>query len=384
MIQPLKVCIVWHGLPAYAARLVCSVVNEPNIAVRVFATKSPEDPRYLEQIIGSQITWVDEENARDVAKTIDADVYFLTGWAFDVCRQFASVAKAQGKPVVAMIDNRWRGDLRQRLGSVYFRLALRSTIDFAWVPGESATRLCRTLGFPADAVIDSLYGGDGTVFTLPVSSADRPPRIGFVGQMIRRKGFDLLVEAFKRFHRESPEYELHAYGTGELSSLAVGVPGVVMHPFAKPGVIAEAMRNFRVFVMPSRDDNWPLAVHEAALSGCALVTTRNVGNAGEFVDHSNGIVISELTSTALTEALTTVASWPEETRRTASGVSRRLAEPFGPARWRKRFFRLCAAATAGRWAPSCGSTGLTPMSNNTAVKTQIECAQRDSSMPRPG
>jgi glycosyltransferase involved in cell wall biosynthesis len=368
MIQPLKVCIVWHGLPAYAARLVCSVVNEPNIAVRVFATKSPEDPRYLEQVIGRPIAWVDEENARDTAETIDADVYFVTGWAFDVCRQFASVAKAQGKPVVAMIDNRWRGDLRQRLGSVYFRLALHRTIDFAWVPGESARRLCRTLGFPADAVIDGLYGGDGTVFTPPTSSADRPPRIGFVGQLIRRKGFDLLVEAFKRFHRESPEYELHAYGTGELSLLAEGVPGVVMHPFAKPGVIAEAMRNLRVFIMPSRDDNWPLALHEAALSGCALVTTRNVGNAGEFVDHSNGIVISELTSTALTAALTTVASWPEERRRLASTVSRRLAEPFGPARWRKEFLRLCAAATAGRWTPSCERTGFGPMNTTTPAK----------------
>lgn len=379
----LKVCIVWHGLPAYAARLVRSVVDEPNVDVHVFATKSPEDPLYLEQVVGRPIEWVDEENARDVAETIEADVYFVTGWAFDVCRQFTSVAKAQGKPVIAMIDNRWRGDLRQCVGSVYFRLVLRRTIDFAWVPGESATRLCRTLGFPADAVIDGLYGGDGTVFTPPASPAERPPRIGFVGQLIHRKGFDLLIEAFKRFHRASPEFELHAYGSGELSSLAAGVPGVVMHPFAKPSVIAEAMRSFRVFVMPSRDDNWPLALHEAALSGCALVTTRNVGNAGEFVDDANGIVIAEPTSANLTAALTTVASWSRERQRIAYAASRRLAEPFGPARWRREFLRLCAVATAGRWAPSCISTGVGPPNNTASDKSPTELAEQDSSMVRP-
>lgn len=346
MAQPVKVSIVWHGLPAYAARLVRSIVSEPSIDLRVFATKSPEDPRYLEEIIGHRIHWIDDRNARTTAEDTDADVCFVTGWAFEACRQFTRVAKARGKPVVAMIDNRWRGDLRQRLGSIYFRLRLRDTIDYAWVPGESATRLCRSLGFPEWAVFDGLYGGDGTVFT-PSTSDDRPPRIGFVGQLIRRKGFDVLVDAFKRFRQGAPEYELHAYGKGDLEPQAAGVPGIVLHPFAKPHVIAEAMRTFRMFVMPSRDDNWPLALHEAALSGCPLVTTRQVGNAREFVSEANGIVIPSVSSEALTAALRTVAAWPAERRHAAGLTSRLRAEHFGPARWRREFLRLCAAATAG-------------------------------------
>jgi glycosyltransferase involved in cell wall biosynthesis len=347
MAQPLKVSVVWHGMPAYAARLIRSVAHEPSIDLKVFSTAPPEDPRYLEEIIGRRVGWLDELNARASAKGDDADVCFVTGWAFEACRQFAWAAKAREIPVVAMIDNRWRGDVRQRLGSMYFRMRLRDTIDYAWVPGASATRLCRNLGFPSRAVVDGLYGGDGTFFTPPPSD-DRPPRIGFVGQLIYRKGFDLLVDAFKQFHQGSPEYELHAYGAGELEPLAAGVPGIVLHPFAKPDVIAEAMKNFRVFVMPSRDDNWPLALHEAALSGCPLVATREVGNAVELVDGANGIVIPSGSSEALTAALRTVAAWPAGHRRAAALTSRRLAESFGPERWRREFLRLCAVATAGR------------------------------------
>jgi glycosyltransferase involved in cell wall biosynthesis len=343
-----KVIIVWHGLPAYAARLIRSVIHEPSVELQLFATKSPEDPAYLESIVGHPIEWVDLRSARAKAKRTTADVCFVTGWAFDECREFVRVAKEQRTPVVAMIDNRWRGDLRQRLGGVYFRLALRQSIDFAWVPGTSATRLCRSFGFPAEAVITGLYGGDGSIFTPPPSPADRPPRIGFVGQLIRRKGFDLLIEAFRQFRRESPEYELHAYGNGELSTLAVGMPGVVVHRFAQPGVIAEAMRNFRIFVMPSRDDNWPLALHEAALSGCALVTSSAVGNAGELIEQSNGVIVSRSSSVSLASAFSTLAAWSAEKQRNAALVSRRLAEPFGPARWRREFLRLCATATEGR------------------------------------
>jgi glycosyltransferase involved in cell wall biosynthesis len=351
MAQPLKVSVVWHGLPAYAARLIRSVIHEPNVDVQVFSTAPPEDPHYLEEIIGRRVHWIDERNARTLAEGAHADVCFVSGWAFEACRQFTRVAKAREIPVVCMIDNRWRGDLRQRLGSIYFHLWLRDSMDYAWVPGASAMRLCRSLGFPARAVIDGLYGGDGTVFT-PSSSDDRPPRIGFVGQLIRRKGFDVLVDAFKQFHRGSPDYELHAYGAGELEPLAAGVPGIVVHPFSKPHVIAEAMRNFRVFVMPSRDDNWPLALHEAALSGCILVTTRHVGNAEEFVSEANGIVIPSVGTESLTAALRTVAAWPDERRRAAALTSRRLAESFGPERWRREFLGLCAAATAGQVAPA--------------------------------
>ena len=344
MDRDLKVSLVWHGLPAYAARLIRGVVGTPGIDLQVFATKPPDDPAYLETILGQKINWIDDRTVHEHAAGNTADLCFVTGWAFETCNHFASVARARGARVVLMIDNRWRGDIRQQLGSIYFRLFIRRTVDFAWVPGSSAARLCRHLGLPDAVVTQGLYGGDGNLFADP-TAAPRPPRIGFVGQLIPRKGFDILLSAFQKLRETAPEYELHVYGRGELAPLAANAAGVTLNPFSRPEDIASAMQTFRIFVMPSRDDNWPLALHEAALSGCTLVATRFVGNSAELIRESNGVVVGHARSGDLAAALRAVAEWPEAKHAAASIESRRLAEPYGPARWRREFLRLCADST---------------------------------------
>lgn len=354
MSRPLRVWIVWHGLPAYAVRLIRSVVGTPGISLEVFATSPPEHADYLEHALGQPINWIDDRSKPPAADGDHVDVCFVTGWAFGVCNRFAHAARARGASIVSMIDNRWRGDLRQRLGSVYFRLFLDRTIDYAWVPGSSAAQLCRRLGIPDSSICQGLYGGDGDLFTLPPHGG-RPPRIGFVGQFIRRKGFDLLLPAFHRLRRESPDFELHVYGRGELAAFAAGVEGVVSHTFGTPDVIAAAMQRFRIFVMPSRDDNWPLALHEAALSGCTLLTTHAVGSVTELIRDANGIAVKAGSSDDLLAALRTLANWPAERHAAASIASRKLAEPYGPARWRREFLRLCEVCTGGRWSLEAGS-----------------------------
>lgn len=353
MKRPLRVWIVWHGLPAYAARLIRTVVGTPGIVLDVFATRSPQDPNYIEQTLGQPVHWIDDHSQPPPKSSDHVDVCIITGWAFEVCNRFAQAARTRGGRIVSMIDNRWRGDLRQRLGASYFQMFLSRKIHYAWVPGGSAAQLCRRFGMLDDSVFEGLYGGDCDLFT-PGPPGLRLPRIGFVGQFIHRKGFDLLVSTFQQLRKELPEFELHLYGQGELSSLASDMEGVVSHPFASPDVIATAMQTFRVFVMPSRDDNWPLALHEAALAGCTLLTTDHVGNAVELVSEANGIVVKSGNRDQLLSALRTLANWPAERHATASIVSRKRAEPYGPCRWRREFLRLCEASTGGRWIPEAG------------------------------
>jgi glycosyltransferase involved in cell wall biosynthesis len=337
----MRVAIIWHGLPAYAARLIRSVTREDGLDLQIFGTHSPESPDYLEHVMGMAINWISPCTADKLATDLNVDVCFVSGWAFSECNTMARAARIQGADVVAMIDNRWRGDLRQQLGRLYFSLRQKKSIDFAWVPGASGQRFCRSLGFSEDRIAQGLYGGDPEIF-FPVVGRHRPPRIGFVGQLIHRKGFDLLVPAFKSLKKEFPECELHVFGQGNLAFLAAQVPGLTLHPFAKPDTIAVAMQDFRIFVMPSRDDNWPLALHEAALSGCALVTTRNVGNAIELVRADNGVVVAPGNLDSLADGLRSVTAWSVEQFETAERVSRRLAADFGPARWRQEFLKICS------------------------------------------
>lgn len=339
--MPLRVSIVWHGLPAYAARLLRSMPDTEDVMLSVFGTTPPADPQYLESVAGRPLTWINKRSARSHAERARPDICFVSGWAFPECNRFAETARSAGAKIVSMIDNRYRGDARQRLGGHYFRLVLTHRFDMAWVPGESARRLCQAYGLPRSRIATGLYGGDASLFHPGNDAYERPARIGFVGQMIRRKGVDLLIDAFRRIATEYPEYELHLYGSGKLSPRCKNVPRVIHHPFTRPEQIAEALRSFRIFVMPSLDDNWPLALHEAALSGCALLTTDAVGNAVELVAEQNGVVVRSGDEDALVDGLRTLCGWSSDRIHIASQESRRRAEHFGPDRWRREFLAIC-------------------------------------------
>jgi len=342
--RPVRVTVIWHGLPAYAARLLRSVADAPAVELTVIGTESPADPEYLQRLIGRPVHWIEKCSAAELRRIAAAptDLCLRTGWGFPECNALAATARANGARVCMMIDNRWRADLRQWLGGLYFRVRWRGGMDYAWVPGESATVLCGHFGIPRDRVVTGLYGGDAAVFH--PAAAPRPERIGFVGQHIRRKGLDVLLNAFSRLRSVAPHYELHLYGAGDLQPLAQGQDGVQCHPFAEPEAIAAAMRTFRIFVMPSRDDNWPLALHEAALSGCALVATDAVGNAAEFITAANGAIVPAGDAVALCGALRRLTAWDDRRFREAEAESVRRAEPYGPWRWREAFFRLCRMA----------------------------------------
>ena len=341
---PLRVSIIWHGLPAYAARLIRSIVGREDVDLTLIGTDSPASPDYLQEVVGQPIHWVgndpDSRLLNDLAQR-PMDLCLTTGWAFAPCKRFAAIAKANGAKVCSMIDNRWRGDLRQLMGKAYFQAFLRDAFDYAWVPGASAATLCGYLGVPRSRIVTGLYGSDGSLFVPPADVAGRPYRIGFVGQHIRRKGLDVLLQAFRQFCSSVGGYELHLYGDGELRDMAESTPGVLCHPFSDPEQIAAAMQTFRIFVMPSRDDNWPLALHEAALSGCTLLATRDVGNTPELVTEENGVVVKSGDPEALAQGLRTLAQWSDERHVRAAIVSRRLAEPFGPDRWRREFVGIC-------------------------------------------
>jgi glycosyltransferase involved in cell wall biosynthesis len=343
--RPLKVSIIWHGLPAYAARLVRSIVGREDIELTLIGTDTPARPAYLQEIVGQPIHWVGNAPTSPLLNELaqrPMDLCLTTGWAFAPCKRFAAIAKARGAQICSMIDNRWRGDLRQRIGKAYFQLFLRNAFDYAWVPGASASKLCAYLGVPQSRIVTGLYGSDSSLFMPPTNIGNRPLRIGFVGQHIPRKGLDVLLEAFRRFYSREGSYELHLYGDGELRGMAESTPGVLCHPFSDPEQIAAAMQSFRIFVMPSRDDNWPLALHEAALSGCTLLTTHEVGNTPELITSENGVVVRSGDPEALAQGLLTLAQWSDEQRVAAARVSRHLAESFGPDRWRREFLGICS------------------------------------------
>jgi glycosyltransferase involved in cell wall biosynthesis len=159
--------------------------------------------------------------------------------------------------------------------------------------------------------------------------------------MIRRKGVDVLIEAFVRSRLVHAGWRLLMFGSGPLSRLARGEPGIFHQEFSPPEVIAKAVGSARIFAMPSRDDNWPLALHEGTAAGCLLLTTTAVGSHSEFVGPENGMVVNPGVVEELCTALLHLAALNDTQLDDAEARSVAKAGHFGPASFARVFERIC-------------------------------------------
>jgi glycosyltransferase involved in cell wall biosynthesis len=120
---------------------------------------------------------------------------------------------------------------------------------------------------------DQEPAGDGFVFL-------------FAGATIRRKGFDLLLEAFDRVAAAEPGARLRIAGfRGDLGHLLDGrSPERIA--FLGPrtqGELAAELRQASCLVLPSRNDSYAMVVPEALASGLPVLVSEMVG-AKDLVD----------------------------------------------------------------------------------------------------
>jgi phosphatidylinositol alpha-1,6-mannosyltransferase len=152
--------------------------------------------------------------------------------------------------------------------------------------------------------------------TLP-RRADRStavPRIVCVGEVTRRKGQDLLVQAMPRLWQDVPDAQLVIIGDGDLADTVrtlvqrvdpegqrIVLRGSLPSPYLE---LAEAS----AFCLPSRSDNQPVAIIEAMLAGVPVVST-DVGGIPEMIDGADaGAVVAPESPDALAEGLRRVLS----------------------------------------------------------------------------
>lgn len=120
----------------------------------------------------------------------------------------------------------------------------------------------------------------------------------YLGQMIRRKGLDLLLQAAARLRENGVEnFRLLLIGGGDTGWLheLIGSLGLQDHVaftgFLSGAAIREALAGSDVFVLPTRQDTYAAVVHEAACLGLPLLISRHAGAAQALVrPGQNGLV----------------------------------------------------------------------------------------------
>lgn len=260
---------------------------------------NPEAPFQLDDIPNVRFQTRDPQAgpapvAQFIAQTAP-DLVICSGW---MDKGYVTALRSYKKrsPVVLVMDNQWKGSLKQRLMTGVGSLYLRRLFTHAWVAGASQREYALRMGFDPSAVAMGFYSADTELFESVYQAGqakDRsrfPKRFLYVGRYIHRKGIAELWDAFIAAKQgDTQGWELICIGTGELFDERKEHPGIAHLGFKQPQELRDILAEGGICVLPSHFEPWGVVVHEMAQAGLPLLLSDTIGAAEEFlVEGDNG------------------------------------------------------------------------------------------------
>lgn len=160
----------------------------------------------------------------------------------------------------------------------------------------------------ADAAgVENVHVLHNPLFTKPLDHLpDKDNIVLAVGRMDdwHYKGFDILIDAWKRISPAHPGWKLRIIGSGDdasvdyLNSLASGCDTIEFKPFTNN--ILEEYSKAAIFCLSSRYEGWGLVLAEAMSQHCAVVACDYKGRQAELVtDGVDGLLCKPEDAAAL-------------------------------------------------------------------------------------
>lgn len=148
-----------------------------------------------------------------------------------------------------------------------------------------------------------------------------PIRLLFCGQMIYRKGVDLLLEAFDKLILEG--YKIELLLVGRQAELPEMVRRLTLAPetlssiqnlgFKQPDELPLIFSEADLFILPSRYDGWGVVLNQALGAGLPVFCSDHVGASEDLVKPGiNGEVFQANQTSALVSALKPYLNDPEK------------------------------------------------------------------------
>lgn len=116
-----------------------------------------------------------------------------------------------------------------------------------------------------------------------------------VGQFIERKGFDLLLEGWRKLNSENAELIIIGGGDDRPKYEAFiaenKLENVTIIDFLDKKALYEYYKASDIFILPTREDVWGLVINESMACGMPVMSSDNCVAAHELVEHGvNGFI----------------------------------------------------------------------------------------------
>lgn len=162
-------------------------------------------------------------------------------------------------------------------------------------------------------VVHNMYGNEfGHLKSFSKWDTSQSLRFITVGSLVYRKGFDMLIKAFSQANIPSDKWELKIIGWGEekenLENLikVFGLENNIKLLGKKDKKeISEELSKSNVFVLPSRNENFSVAILEGLAMGLPVIAT-DCGGIRECLTKDNGLIVPVDNTEEMANALTYV------------------------------------------------------------------------------
>lgn len=343
----MKILVLYEELALYLVNGFNVLAQKNNCEILIISKRINAVAPFKFDTIHKNITVKERENFSEqellnLSKQFRPDLIFLGGW---IHKPYLKIVKELKQRTVLAFDNQWRGNLRQVLGCLYFRLTLKKNISHAFVAGQKQAEFAKRLGFDETNITKGLYCCDYVLFNSYANLKTKggvpfPKRFLYVGRYAKEKGVEDLWTAFIEMQNEqSSDWELWCLGKGDIKP--VQHPKIKHFGFLQPSEMAKIIENTGVFVLPSSFEPWGVVVHEYASAAFPILCSDKVGANDMFLsDNINGFVFKAGNIAQLKEKLNKFTHMPDMELRTMAQKSSDLATKLTPDIWAEKLLKI--------------------------------------------
>jgi len=266
------------------------------------------------------------ENQNDTIHIFNSlSVYPMVHYAFKQCPEKSTI----GIFSEAHVWKGLKGAARLALGK-YRAARYGKKINFILAVGTLGYKWFQMCGFPDHRIYPFGYFVEDfmnkTTYEVD-DNTDNLFRIGYTGQLVHRKGLDLLIKALGDI--KSHKWVLDVVGDGEkkneLQKLCeeLDIADRVFFHGAKANQDAvRAMKKLDLFVLPSRWDGWGAVTNEALMNGVPVICSDLCGSASLIRDALIGEIFAANDIYSLRQALIKRISYGKKTTEMSNYIIR--------------------------------------------------------------
>lgn len=317
-----RTLLVHNKIMPYRVPLFERLIDRYGIEVFVFDGDVPETFGYPDSVwTGDRSDLISRLWNGDYEVVVNPDVIFGEAHIDGLIATLQSMGVVQWTETWAKPNRSHRERLKT---AVKLKLADLYTDQYI-VPGTASATYVSAITGTAETDIHQIgnpthIGCEETEYNSIHSATNRDPVtddvpvVLFIGQVIERKGVDVLLEAVDRLDSDV-DCQILIGGTGDEKYRArlddqiqrAGLENVTFLGWIPEETLFEQYRAADVYVLPSRDDPWGISVVEAMKAGTPVVVSDAVGAAWDLVDgHDTGCMIPTEDAGALASCLETL------------------------------------------------------------------------------